>query len=206
MRARAARAIANGPSQDGGIIIPRKGTQVRMTDGDEHSEGNASIHGLAASGPAKGLEQELMLFGRFIGDWEILERRYQLDDGSWRSTAGEIHWGWILGGRAIQDVWIAYERETGRLDQYGTTVRFYDTDMHVWRSTWISAIHNTVMEFAGGESGRDIVLECKDHDEEIIRWIFYDIGDKSFRWRAETSMDGGGGWTTKMEMRVRRIA
>src|SRR5437867_5454770 len=52
---------------------------------------------------------------------------------------GEGHFGWILGGRAVEDVW------TGPLDsappgapppEHGTRGRFYDPSINAWRVVW----------------------------------------------------------------------
>jgi len=43
---------------------------------------------------------------------------------------GEIHAGWVLQGRAIQDVWIF----PGAF--YGTTLRVYDPGLDAWHILW----------------------------------------------------------------------
>jgi hypothetical protein len=62
------------------------------------------IKGLVANGPDPILKEKLMLFGQFIGNWDIIEARYVQPDGTWVNMKGEVHFGWILGGTAIQDV------------------------------------------------------------------------------------------------------
>ena len=59
-----------------------------------------------ADGPNADLREKLMLFGQFVGDWEIVEARYWQVDGTEVKMKGEVHFGWILGGTAIQDVWM----------------------------------------------------------------------------------------------------
>lgn len=175
----------------------------------QSADGVSGVNGLAsaliAADPAIESGDELMLFGQFVGDWEITDRRYTLEDGSLKVTRGELHCGWILDGRATQDVWIAHDKETGKLDQKGTTLRFLDTETNVWRSVWVSPMHNTVMEFSGRKVGNEIVLENIDDDGEISRWIFHGIGKNAFSWKAEVSTDGGKSWKIAMEMSIRRI-
>jgi hypothetical protein len=60
------------------------------------------IEGLGAKGPDPSLKEKLMLFGQFVGDWDIIEARYLQADGIWVKMEGEVHFGWILGGTAIQ--------------------------------------------------------------------------------------------------------
>ena len=37
-----------------------------------------------------------------------------------------------------------------------------------------------------------------------MRWIFYDIADGSYRWRADAAVDGDG-WKTVQAMIARRV-
>ena len=78
------------------------------------SDQTGGINGLGAEGPTPGMEEELATFGQFVGDWEIVEDRYLEEDGSWTKQRGELHWGWILGGRALQDVWMSIDERTQR--------------------------------------------------------------------------------------------
>ncbi len=87
-----------------------------------------------------------MLFGQFIGDWNIIEARYVQADGTCAKMKGEVHFGWILGGTAIQDVWMG-SREGEKVTLFGTTTRFYDTKIEAWRSTWLSPIKGIVQTF-----------------------------------------------------------
>ena len=74
----------------------------------DDSVGNCAsvIKGLMANGPDVSLKEKLMLFGQFVGDWDIVEARYMQADGTGVKMKGEVHFGWILGGTAIQDVWM----------------------------------------------------------------------------------------------------
>lgn len=57
--------------------------------------------------------------GWLIGDW-VMDATVHKDDGTAFKGSGEIHFGWVLQGRAIQDVWIL----PGVF--HGTTLRIYD--------------------------------------------------------------------------------
>ena len=111
---------------------------------------------------------------------------------------GELHFGWVLGGRAVQDIWIVPGRgEPGEggppLAFHGSTIRFYDPAIDAWRSTWIEPVNGRVRRFIGRPAGDDILL-LSDEDEPQLRWRFTDITPDSFRWRAEISHDGGATW------------
>jgi hypothetical protein len=83
---------------------------------------------LIANGPSQDLVHELQLFGQFVGSWGL----DWIGRGSKSQRApmrGELHFGWILDGRAVQDVWIVpggsranqAERNVGF---HGSTIRF----------------------------------------------------------------------------------
>jgi hypothetical protein len=163
-----------------------------------------SIEGLDAPGPHPQFKDKLMLFGQFVGDWEILECRNLQPDGTWAMSRGELHWGWILNGRAVQDVWMTTDEKTHRPVTEGTTVRFYDPEMDAWRSTWISATHKVVKTFVGRKVGEDIVLEGRTAEGHPLKWIFSDITPGSFRWHSEESHDDGRTWIMREEMKIRR--
>jgi hypothetical protein len=48
---------------------------------------------------------------------------------------GEFHFGWILEGRAIQDVWMIPRRKDRR-------IRVYDPRIDAWRIFWIDPATN----------------------------------------------------------------
>jgi hypothetical protein len=82
------------------------------------------IKGLGADGPDPNLKEKLMLFGQFVGDWDIIEARYTQADGTEVKVKGEVHFGWILGGTAVQDVWMGCREGSQKVILFGTTIRF----------------------------------------------------------------------------------
>ncbi len=160
------------------------------------------LEGLEAQGPVEELKEKLMLFGQLVGDWDILEDRYLRPDGGWTTGTGELHWRWILGGRAVQDVWMAID-ENGKAIPEGTTVRFYNREIDAWNSVWLSPAQGAVKIFIGRKSGDEIVLEGKTVDGFPVKWIFSEITPNSFRWHSEECRDGKT-WFLREEMRIRR--
>src|SRR2546422_658028 len=73
-----------------------------------------TIDGLGAEGPFPDFKEKLALFGQFVGDWVIEEARYPRPHGLELRSQGEIHFGWILDGRAVQDVFMTRDPDTGR--------------------------------------------------------------------------------------------
>ncbi len=88
---------------------------------------------LHAEKPAADRAEKLQLYGRFIGDWETKIIAHA-PVGARHEGSGEIHFGWILEGRAIQDVWMIprlAERPNAPPfpvagNWFGTTIRVYD--------------------------------------------------------------------------------
>ena len=176
-----------------------------MATGEENREG--LVEALHVAGPAGEHAGKLMLFGRFVGSWQ-LQWSGSGPDGEPAATTGELHFGWVLGGRAVQDIWIVPGRgEPGEgvppLAFHGSTIRFYDPAIDAWRSTWVEPVNGRVRRFIGRPAGDDIVL-LSDEDDPQLRWRFTDIEPDSFRWRAEISHVAGATWEFDEEMLATR--
>lgn len=162
------------------------------------------IKGLGADGPDPKMREKLMLFGQFVGDWDIVEARYPQSDGTEIMRKGEIHFGWILDGRAVQDVWMTYQENAPQVVPAGTTIRFYDPKIDAWHSIWIAPKDGVVQTFVARKVDDEIVLEGKTKEGYPEHWIFSDITPNSFRWRSVESHDNGKTWQLTEEMQVRR--
>jgi hypothetical protein len=162
------------------------------------------IKGLGADGPDPNMREKLMLFGQFVGDWDIVEARYPQPDGTEIKRNGEIHFGWILDGRATQDVWMTHQENPPRAVPAETTIRFYDPMIDTWHSIWISPLHGIIQTFLARKVGDEIVLEGKSKEGFPERWIFSEIAGNSFRWRSVESHDNENTWQLTEEMQVRR--
>ena len=160
---------------------------------------------LHSTGPAPGHEEQLSLFGRFIGTWDVEWHGTDLD-GEPATMVGDLRFGWVLGGRAVQDVWrvpSTTQVPKGVRPFYGTTVRFYDPSINAWRSTWIDPLNGRVRRFVGHPVGADIVLDGLD-DAPFERWSFRDITPDSFRWTGEVSDDHRRTWRLDEQMLIHR--
>jgi hypothetical protein len=162
---------------------------------------------LHVPGPDPRLADRLALFGQFVGSW-ALDWTGTGPDGEPVHATGELHFGWVLGGRAVQDIWIVPGRgQPGEgeppLAFHGSTIRFYDPAIDAWRSTWIEPVNARVRRFIGRPEQSGIVL-VSDDDEPRMRWRFSEITPHSFRWSAESSHDRGATWQPDDEMRATR--
>jgi len=173
-----------------------------MTKSNRQS-GAWKIEGLAANGPDRALKDKLMLFGQFVGDWEIVRAHYIHEDGSWVEMKGEVHFGWILGGSAVQDVWMGCRTGEEEMVLFGTTVRFFDPKIEAWRSTWLSPLKGLVQTFIGRKVQDQIVLELQNTDVPE-KWVFSEITPTSFRWHSEETRDKGKTWMLTEEMQIQK--
>jgi hypothetical protein len=161
------------------------------------------IETLAASGPHPSLGEEGDVFGRLVGTWDC-DYSFHDSDGSVRHAKGELKVGWVLDGRAIQDIWIRFPDDGKGERKIGTTVRFFDAKAKTWRVVWMAPEYGVVNTLEGGAKGRRIVLRGTDGGGSSLRWSFDDIEADSFVWRGETSKDGGKSWRLEEEHHMRR--
>src|SRR5262244_4371463 len=135
---------------------------MKDTDGGSMQVESAMIEALQSSHPRALHAEKLRLFGQFVGSWDVEVTNYK-PDGSKEIVQGEWHFGWVLDGRAIQDVWIAPKRSLRAVDEevgeYGATLRFYDPRIDAWRSTWIGPTRGWVLPFIARQINEEIVLE-----------------------------------------------
>src|SRR5262249_19236378 len=118
------------------------------------------------------------------------------DDGK-HELRGEIHAGWVLEGRAIQDVWIL----PGVF--YGTTLRVYDPGLDAWHILWSDPLRQYYTRQIGRASGKDIVQEGTNNAGVPVRWSFTERTPDSFHWIGERA-DGADRWKLEAEFFARR--
>ena len=164
---------------------------------------------LHADGPSSDRAVHMMLYGQFVGSWEGT-LIYCDAEGVRRETSAEVHFGWVLDGRAIQDVWIAPSRRARgaveRLLMHGTTLRVHDPRDDTWHITWIDPVRQVCDRMTGRKVGDDIVQEYSKDDGARVQWMFTEITPHSFHWSARESRDNGETWATRGEFFLRRVA
>ena len=151
---------------------------------------------LLAPGPHPSLGAHAETYGRLIGSWAGgFEDRSA--DGQVARGRMEVHFAWVLDGRAVQDVWIApplAERRAGRdggsRDTYGSTLRVFDPAIEAWRVTWLNPVRGARNELIGRRVGDDIV-QTGWYRDAAIQWTFTRITRESFVWQGfELEADG----------------
>jgi hypothetical protein len=163
---------------------------------------------LDAQAPAAEHAAAMMLYGQFVGSWEGEATTYP-PEGTPMKHSAEVHFGWVLEGRAVQDVWIVPARRDRRAplgprNLYGTTLRVYDPAADAWNVTWTNPPNGAYTRLVGRREGERIVQVGDDRDGRN-RWIFQAIAPDTFHWTGEISTDGGQTWRLVAEFAMHRV-
>ncbi|MEP6897720.1 MAG: hypothetical protein ABI870_04225 [Rhodanobacter sp.] len=152
----------------------------------------------------------MALFGRLKGCWRTSIVYFPLQ-GPERRAEGEWEFDYALEGRAVIDVWQVPPRaqingiERSKGQECGLCVRIYDPQLKLWRFTFHGPVSGITIDMLAYSIGSDIVQE-RYHAGRAERWIFSDISDASFSWRAISSTDGGANWRVDQTVEARRLA
>lgn len=180
-------------------------TQAAKTTGDNF------IALLAAPERSAEIPEAADLYGWLVGSWELEVLRYAGVDVAVQRITGEAHFGWVLEGRAIQDVWImprCSDREPGLAkanNMYGTTLRAWDPAIQAWRIRWLNPVSGHEERQIGRRSGEEIVQVGARVDGTPTRWRFTEITSDSFHWIGEALEPDGKTWKLEGEFRARRM-
>lgn len=169
---------------------------------------DAALGLLRATGPLPAYREPLMLFGQFVGTWEMDIRFYDEAGKLVFHGPGEWSFAWVLDGRAVQDVLVYADtadpvRTAAGERRIGTTLRYYDAGLDVWRMVWLGATSGTFLNLTARPRGEEIAIEGIDMDGSFLRWSFSEISPERFRWTGLTSKDQTH-WRIEQEMEGRR--
>ena len=156
---------------------------------------------LGSEGPPADRAKDMDLYGWLIGSW-IMDTARHLDDGTIQKSTGEIHFGWVLEGRAIQDIWIRPKRAPSTL--YGTTLRIFDPGIDGWHIIWSDPLNQDYSRQIGRAEGKDIVQNGDDSRGLKARWRFTEITVDSFHWIGEERSSNSDPWLVTYEHFARR--
>ncbi len=172
---------------------------------------NTFFEALIAPGPHPSLGPHAETYVPFIGSWTGEVRDY-LQDGTRTVGSVEIHFRWVLEGRAVQDLWISPTRaQVGaghRLPEryrYGTTIRMFRPASSDWQVVWLNPATGTRNELVGRRHG-DQVVQIGTRDGTPIRWTFSKITPGSFLWQGHALEVDGSSWRLEAEFCVERTA
>lgn len=161
---------------------------------------------LRAVGPHPSLGDQARVWDRLVGTWDVQYTDF-MKDGRVLHRSGQITFGWVMDGRAIEDVWIVNPSTQGKDREVYADLRYFDPKTGTWRATFIDPQDASVARFIGGAVGDDrIALETQDllDGNGTRRWSFNDIRPDSFVFRDEDSSDGGINWRLVAEYHMKR--
>src|SRR5262245_26323573 len=189
---------SNDPAEDADMTTRESGPQRRLHEV------------LAAPGRAPDIPEAADAYGWLIGSWDLDVCRYWGDDVSAQGVKGEVHFGWVLEGRAVQDVWIMPRRPDRKAsmektrNMYGTTLRAWDPTIEAWRITWVNPAGDHHEQQIGRRVGKDVVQIGTRPNGTVTRWSFTEITADSFRWLGEALEPDGKTWRLEGEFRATR--
>lgn len=159
------------------------------------------------NGPAPDRADKMTLYGQFVGAWDGTVIVHRANGERFESSC-EVHFGWALEGRAIQDVWIVPSRAgrpSGEADRmYGTTLRVYDPREDHWHIIFVDPVRQAYNQMTGRQVGPDIVQEYRDAAGTICQWCFTEIESNSLHWIGRESSDERKTWRVVDEFYLRR--
>jgi len=170
------------------------------------------IDALHTDFPAADRADRLALYGWLVGSWSTSIAAYEAN-GTKHTSRGEIHAGWVLEGRAVQDVWMTPRRPERKLSLqplpvtgswYGSTLRVYDPRIDAWHIFWNDPATQFYCRQIGRARNDDIVQEGRLESGAQLRWSFTKIKGDSFHWLGEISADGGSTWRLQVEVLAQR--
>jgi hypothetical protein len=157
---------------------------------------------LGSGAPRAEQAKDMDLYAWLIGSWEM-DTLQHLTDGTIQKYTGEIHVGWVLEGRAIQDIWIR-PRRPAPPSMYGTTLRIFDPRIAGWHIIWADPLNQDYSRQIGRSEGRDIVQLGDDSCGRKTRWRFTEITANSFHWIGEQRPSERDPWQITYEHFARR--
>lgn len=166
---------------------------------------------LMATGRSPEIPESADAYGWLIGSWELECLHYAGASIPAPGISGEIHFAWVLEGRAVQDVWIMprrAERSAGLTqanNMYGTTLRVWDASIQAYRISWKNSVSGHREEQIGRRNGDEIVQLGARQDGTLTRWRFTEITADSFHWLGEALQPDGTTWRLEGEFRARRV-
>ncbi len=180
-----------------------RATRAKQTSGDNF------LVLLHADRRSPEIPESADIYGWLVGSWELTVVHYRGVAISSQNIQGAVHFGWVLEGRAIQDVWIMPCDRGPNFDRannmYGTTLRIWDSAIQAWRIRWINPVSGHEERQTGRRVGDEIVQIGARADGTATRWRFTESTADSFHWLGEALESDGKTWKLEGEFHARRV-
>jgi hypothetical protein len=184
-----------------GALVSACATSARVNSAADPRRDMVDL--LAADRPHPSLGPDANLFGRFVGTWDA-DYSFLAADGTFHHKRGEVRFGWVLDGRALEDIFMTYPDSAGDERKMVAGIRWLNPQTGKWTLGFVAPTFDAVVRMEAGAEGDRIVLRGHDSKGVLLRWSFNDITPNSFVWRGESSYDEGKAWRLEEEHHMRR--
>lgn len=137
------------------------------------------------------MEGPMAQFGRYVGDWKIVDESFARDGSGWSPGKG-ARWRFecVGDGTAVQDFWMPNG------GGFGTNLRTYNPDTETWEIVWAATNLNGLSHISARQNEEgDIVMDIlKPVPDPPRRIIFYAPDESGWSWAQQWSLDGGKTW------------
>ncbi|MCU1635050.1 MAG: hypothetical protein JWQ68_289 [Cryobacterium sp.] len=134
-------------------------------------------------------------FGQLVGAWAARGSRLNEETGEW--TEREFTWvvGFILDGRAVQDVEVSSSTtHPSGFETVATAVRVYDPHAGAWRVSYFAPQLGEYCHLVATPYRTGIRQDGTRNDGKPIRWNFTEITPATYAWQGWVSEDEGSTW------------
>jgi hypothetical protein len=162
---------------------------------------------LVALGPTADYPGRMKRFGQLVGSWAAKGSRLNEATGEW--VAREFTWivGFILDGRAVQDIEVvASTSHPSGFETVATAVRVYDPHAGVWRVSSFAPTIDEYCQLIATPYRLGIRQDGTRTDSKLIRWNFTSITASTYTWEGWVSGDDGVTWTLVEHNEATRIS
>src|SRR5438874_197744 len=151
------------PPAAAAVLLLALGAHASAGDSWADDPQHRMVGTLWAPGPHPSLGDQARVWDRFVGTWDA-DFGFLGDDGTVRHAPGEIDFGWVLDGRAVQDLWIGYPSDAAKERSIGTSLRYFDAKAGLWNVVFVNPQFGAALQVRGGLEGDRIVLRGEDAD------------------------------------------
>ncbi len=140
------------------------------------------------------LKDPIAQFGKYIGDWNIKERRLG-QDGNWTEHTG-TRWNFkcVGDGIAVQDYWLPANGNVG------TNLRIYNADTESWDIAWTATATPGMARInAKVQDNGNIVMHYVTEISPNRRITFFPPHENGWEWQLELDLPDLG-WTKVLEL------
>lgn len=133
-------------------------------------------------------------FGKYVGDWDILERRLG-QDGNWTDHTG-TRWNFkcVGDGIAVQDFWLPANGNAG------TNLRIYNAETESWDIAWTATASPGMARInAKLQDNGNIVMRYVTDITPNRRITFFPPHENGWNWQLEMDLPEFG-WTKVLEL------